>query len=82
MEDKSTQELAENVTVAAKIDGDRIAKAFAIFNENVGAAKSAFVGLGKTLDNIQSIKGVSKKKRGAGYTKRRVCRRTGKSSSH
>ena len=82
MHEQTTQELTENVTKAAKISGDKMAEAFSIFNKNLAKAEGAFVGLGKTLESARPIKNTLKKKRGARYTKRRICKRTGRSSSH
>ena len=78
MNEKTIEELEENVAKAAKTSGDKIAEAFAIFNENLGKAEGEFASLGKAVGSVGSVK----KRRGARYTKRRVCKRTGRSSSH
>ena len=82
MNEKTIEELEENVAKAAKIRGEKIAKAFSIFNKNLGKAEGEFASFGKALGMFRPTEKTLKKKRGAGYTKKRICKRTGKSSSH
>ena len=82
MYEKTSEELVDDVTKAAKISGDKMAKAFAIFNKNLDKAEGGFTNFGKALEGISPTQETFKKKRGAGYTKRRICKRTGRSSSH
>ena len=56
-----------------KINVDGLAKA-------LDSAKGAMDNFGQALNRTRPE--LSKKKRGARYTKRRICKRTGKSSSH
>ena len=82
MHEKTTQELAITLSKEVKVSGDKMAKAMVIFNKNLSKANSSFARLGQALESARPAKEVIKKKRGARYTKRRICKRTGKSSSH